>query len=184
MNSGMISMRYARALFEYALEQKVEDTLFQEMTNVASAFKQNRSLQQALNNPVLGSDDKLGLMKSAVGKSVSDTYLRFAQLLLRQKRENYLETISLVYADLYRKHKNINVGRLVTAAPVDSEVIEKMKTFLQKRQQGTLEFESTIDPSIGGGFVLYIDTYRLDASVATQLKQIRAQLVDRNTKVV
>jgi len=183
MNSGMISMRYARALFEYALEQKVEDTLFEEMTKVTSAFAQNKNLQQTLNNPVLGNDDKLELMKSAVGKSVNDAYLRFAQLLLRQKRENYLQTISLVYADLYRKHKNINVGKLVTAYPVSDEVIEKMKTFLQKRQQGTLEFESTIDPGIDGGFVLYIDTYRLDASVASQLKRIKAQLVDRNAKV-
>lgn len=183
MNSGMISMRYARALFEYALEQKVEDSLFLEMSNIASAFKQNKKLRQALNNPVLRSDDKLGLMKSAVGKSVSDAYLRFAQLLLRQKRENYLETISLVYADLYRKHKNINIGKLVTAFPVNDDVINKMKTFLQNRQQGTLEFESTIDSSIEGGFVLYIDTYRLDASIATQLKKIKAQLVTRNTKV-
>lgn len=183
MNSGMISMRYGRALFDYALEQKVEETLFEEMKNVALSFAQNKNLHQALSNPVLGNDDKLELMKSAAGGSVSDAYLRFAQLLLRQRRENYLQTISLVYTDLYRKHKNINVGKLVTAYPVDKEVIEKMKSFLQQKQSGTLEFESTIDPSIDGGFVLYIDTYRLDASIASQLKKIKAQLVERNAKV-
>ena len=31
MNSGMVSMRYARALFSYALEKKAEDTIFSEM---------------------------------------------------------------------------------------------------------------------------------------------------------
>lgn len=182
MNSGMISMRYARALFEYALEKNVEDALFSEMKQVADIYSENKKLRMALDNPVLSINDKLELMKSIVGRSPSDTYVRFVQLLLHQRRENYLQTISLVYAELYRKHKNINVGKLVTARPVDDEVISKMKSFLQQHQSGQLEFESVIDPSIGGGFILYIDTYRLDASVSSQLTKIKNQLVNQNVK--
>ncbi len=182
MNSGMISMRYARALFEYALEKKIEETLFTEMKQVASAFSKNKNLRSALDNPVLSFNDKLDLMKSIVGKSPSDAYIRFAQLLLHQRRENHLQSISLIYADLYRKHKNISIGKLVTARPINTEVIDKMKSFLQQRETGELEFESEIDPSIEGGFILYIDTYRLDASVASQLKRIKSQLVNQNMR--
>lgn len=184
MNTGMISMRYARALFEYAMDNKAEDTLFAEMKSVAAAFSQNKSLTQVLTNPVLDSNDKLELMKSAVGKSVSDIYLRFAQMLLHQNRQNHLQTISLIYLDLYRKHKNINLGKLVTARAVNDEVIDKMKKFLETRQSGTLEFESIIEPEIDGGFILYIDTYRLDASVASQLKRIKSQFLTQNSKVL
>lgn len=183
MNSGIVSTRYARALFEYAQETKTEDTLFEEMKKVADAYSNLPQLRSALTNPVLNVDDKLQLIKSVVGKP-SETFTRFAELLVRQRRENHLQTISLVYMDLYREHKNINVGKLVTAAPVNDEIIQKMKSLLEKQQTGTLEFETVVDPSIDGGFVLFMDTYRLDASVVTQLRQIRQQLVSQNKKVI
>ena len=184
MNSGIISMRYARALFEYALDKKVEEILFNEMRNVISAYSVNPKLRSVLDNPVLGTKDKLQLIESAGGGNVSDAYNRFVQLLLNQRRENHLQTIAYVYLDLYRKYKGINAGRLVTAAPVNGEIIEKMKSLLQKKQTGTLEFETTVDPAIEGGFVLFFDTYRLDASVTSQLRQIRQRLISQNKKVV
>jgi len=182
MNSGIISMRYARALFEYALEKKAENTLFDEMKRVSAAYSENRKLRVVLDNPVLDFETKLGLIKAAAGGKVSEAYISFAKLLLHRKRENHLQTISLIYLDLYRKHKNINLGKLVTAYPVNDEVVAKMKDFLSTRQSGTLEFESIIDPDIDGGFILYIDTYRLDASIATQLRNIKNQLMSRNNK--
>lgn len=178
-------MRYARALFEYALENKVEEVLFSEMKTLQSSLSGTKVLRVALDNPVLDINDKLELMKLAVGGKPSDAFVRFAQLLLQKRREDHLQTISLIYLDLYRKHKNINVGKLVTATPVKDDVISRMKSFLQTTtQSGTLEFESIIDPSIDGGFMLYIDTYRLDASVATQLKKIKQQLVAQNGKSI
>lgn len=184
MNSGMISVRYARALFEYALENKADEVVFAEMKNITAAYEQNPKLHKALENPVLNYDDKFKIMKAAAGSNVSDVYERFIQLLLRQRREDYLQTISLMYQDLYRKHKNINIGKLVTATQVSDEVIGKMKSFLQQRQSGTLEFESIIDPGIEGGFILYIDTYRLDDSVASQLRNIRKQFISQNAKTM
>jgi F-type H+-transporting ATPase subunit delta len=169
-------MRYARALFGYALEKKIDETLFNEMKCVASTYAAVPALRSALDNPVLTDDDKLQLIRSAAGGKASDSFENFARLLLHRKREKHLQTIALVYMDLYRKHKNINAGKLITAAPVSDEAVAKMKNLLQKQQGGTLEFETTIDPSIEGGFVLFFDTYRLDASVATQLRQIRQQL--------
>jgi F-type H+-transporting ATPase subunit delta len=176
-------MRYARALFGYALEKKNDETLFDEMKRVASAYAAVPAMRSALDNPVLNSDDKLQLIRSAAGGKVSESFGNFARLLLHRKRENHLQTIALVYMDLYRKHRNINAGKLIMAAPVSDEVIAKMKNLLQKQQAGTLEFETTIDPTIEGGFVLFFDTYRLDASVATQLRQIRQQLVSRNKRI-
>ncbi len=184
MNTGIISMRYARALFEYAVENKAGEILFNEMKNVVSAYSANPGLKAALDNPVLAGDNKLRLIHAAAGGNPSDYYIRFANLLLSHHRENHLQTIALVYLDLYRKHKNITIGKLITAMPVDDKVVGKMKNLLQEKLEGTLEFETKIDPDIEGGFVLYFDTYRLDASVATQLKQIKRQLVSRKTKTV
>ena len=51
-----------------------------------------------------------------------------------------------------------------------------MKEMVEGKTQGTVEFQTEIDPSIIGGFILDYDTYRMDASVKTKLNDILAQL--------
>ncbi len=183
MNSGMVSMRYARALFSYALEKKAEDTIFSEMKILSENLASSSQLRATLDNPVLSTREKLELIKLAVGETISDVFVRFIQLVLHQRRENHLQTISLVYLDLYRKYKNISVGKLVTACPVDDTTINKIKQLVKQKEEGTIEFVTEVDPKLGGGFILYIGTYRLDASVASQLSRIKSQLMSKNKKI-
>ncbi len=183
MNEGMISKRYARALLQYATEQKNEDVLFSEMKKLAAVFACEPRLRMAMDNPTLNTEDKLGLLKASVGSKASDGFIRFMQLVLKNKREVRLRTIALCYVDLYCELKHINTGKLITATPVDATVTEKMKGLLQKVKSGTLDFETSVDPDIEGGFILYIDTYRLDASVRTQLKRIKQKFVAENSKI-
>ncbi|MFV0469238.1 MAG: F0F1 ATP synthase subunit delta [Dysgonomonas sp.] len=184
MNSGMISTRYARALFEYAHEKHAETTVFDEVLRLESSFKEMQNLRTMLDNPVLLVSDKSKLIKSVVGNKISDVLERFIELVLHQRREKYLQLICKVYIDLYRESKNISVGRLITANLIDNVTENKIKTMVQSKYVGNLEFETQVDPSIGGGFVLYLDTYRLDASVTSQLRNIKEQLLKKNKKIV
>ena len=47
-----------------------------------------------------------------------------------------------------------------------------------------MELETVVDPSIEGGFVFDINDYRLDASIATQLKRVKQQFIDKNRRIV
>lgn len=91
--------------------------------------------------------------------------------------------MALSYVDLYCKERNINNARLVTATELDENSISKLKALAQRIKPGTLELETQIDPNVDGGFVLYIDTYRLDASVRMQLNKIKQDLINENSKV-
>lgn len=183
MNTGMISKRYAKALLEYAQEQKAEDIVYSETKQLTKTFANEPRLRMAMDNPTLTQKDKLGLIKASVGTKISDVFIRFIDLVLKNRREVFLQSIALSYNDLYCDSKHINSAKLVTAAPISSKEIDKMKDLLQSIKPGTLDFETQIDPEIVGGFVLYIDTYRLDASVKNQLKRIKQQFVNENSKV-
>jgi F-type H+-transporting ATPase subunit delta len=80
------------------------------------------------------------------------------------------------YITLYRKQKNITRGRLITATTVTPATEQKMKQMVESNTQGTVEFQTEINPDIIGGFILEYDTYRMDASVKTKLNSILAQL--------
>jgi len=51
-----------------------------------------------------------------------------------------------------------------------------MKDLVRANANGTVEFNTTVNPDIIGGFILEYDTYRMDASVKTKLNAVLTQL--------
>lgn len=184
MNVGMVSKRYAKALLEYAVDKKAEVSTYSEMKLLAKQFASVPQLRMAMDNPILTTQDKLNLLKAAVDNKAGEVFDNFIQLVLKRHRETYLYSIALCYCDLYCESKGINTGRLVTATPVDKSIADKMKALVQQVRKGEIDFESSVDPEIEGGFILYFDTYRYDASVRTQLDRIRQQLVAESSKAL
>ncbi len=113
---------------------------------------------------------------AAGGDNIQELTKRFIQLVLREDRENTLQFMAASYITLYRQQKNITRGKLITATAVSPETEQKTKQMVESRTQGTVEFQTEVNPEIIGGFILEYDTYRMDASVQTKLRNILTQL--------
>lgn len=185
MYIGVISMRYAKALLAYANESGTEDVVYKEAKTLAGSFSKVSGLRQALDNPVLPAETKLKLVcEAAGGGRVSKELRRFVELVLEERREKFLQFMIMSYIDLYRKQKNISVGKITTVCPVAEEVIGRIRALVVERTHGTVEFKTRIDPKLEGGFIFEIGTYRLDASVADQIKRVKRQFIAKNRRIV
>ncbi|KAA6343891.1 ATP synthase subunit delta [termite gut metagenome] len=186
MNTGIISTRYAKALIAYSRERGAEDKLYQEFKCLAKSFGDFPALQQTLLNPVLPEKDKERLIYTAADdkKAPSEEFAQFVRLVLKQRREAYLQYMCLTYLDLYRKLKHIGTGRLITAVPVDAKTKERITAGAKNRLHARMELETIVDPSILGGFILDINNYRMDASVLGMLKRVKQQFIDKNRRIV
>ena len=176
MELGVISVRYARALLKSALEQKMEDKVYQEMQTLSKCYLQVPELRQTIDNPMLDNGKKESLLVTACGGDISSLTRRFISLVMAEGRESALQLMAASYITLYRKQKNITRGKLITAVAVTPEIERKMRQRVESRTQGTVEFQTEVDPEIIGGFILEYDTYRMDASIQNQLRQILTQL--------
>ena len=176
MEIGVLSVRYARALLKSALEQHIEEKVYQEMLTLYQSYLKVPNLRFTIDNPMLEKSKKKSLLTTASGGTVSSLTERFIALVLNEDRESTLQFMAASYVTLYRKHKNITRGRLITAVAVTPEIEKKMRQRVESRTQGTVEFQTEIDPGIIGGFILEYDTYRMDASVQNQLRNILTQL--------
>jgi F-type H+-transporting ATPase subunit delta len=187
MDVGVLSMRYAKALIGYAIEKGVEDAVYHDCQFLAGSFRKEEKLRKALDNPILPADQKLKLIEAAasIDAKPCSEFLHFVSLVLNHHREGYLEFISLMYLDLYREHKHIGVAKLITALPVDKQVEERIRNVSQRALHTKgMELETVVDPEIEGGFIFDVNDYRLDASIATQLKRVKQQFVERNRRIV
>ena len=172
MDIGVISVRYARALLKSATDQKLEEKVYQEMMTIAKSYLEVPQLRQTIDNPMLSKDKKQMLLLTAVGEKPSELTKSFIQLVLKEDRENVIQFMANSYITLYRKQKNVIRGKLTTAARVSAQTEQKMRQMVESKTNGTVEFETEVNPDIIGGFILEYDTYRMDASVKTQLNNI------------
>ena len=172
MDIGVISVRYARALLKSATDAKIEQQVYTEMQQIAKSYIEVPQLRSTIDNPMLSKDKKEALLLTAAGKEPSALMKAFVQLVLKEDRESVMQFIANSYVTLYRQQKNVIRGRLITAAAVSPETEQKMRQMVESKTNGTVEFESQVNPDIIGGFILEYDTYRMDASVKTKLNSI------------
>ena len=176
MDIGVISVRYARALIKSAMDAKIEDAVYTEMQQLAKSYVEVPQLRSTIDNPMLSKEKKEALLLTAAGEKPSDLTKAFISLVLKEDRESVMQFIANSYVTLYRQQKNIIRGRLITAAAVSPATEQKMRQMVESKTNGTVEFESQVNPDIIGGFILEYDTYRMDASVKTKLNSILTQL--------
>ncbi len=178
MDIGIVSVRYAKALLRFAAANGEEESVYKEMCLLADTFVSLPQLHAAMLNPVLTAAQKAALLSEACtpgGRTTAST-ARFINLVTDKKRAGIMMFIANSYAGLYRKDKHIVRGRLVVPAEVSDNISRKLRSIVENRTDSHVDFEVAVDSSIGGGFILEYDNYRLDASLKTQLEQVRREL--------
>jgi F-type H+-transporting ATPase subunit delta len=155
-----------------ATDAKIEQQVYAEMQQIAKSYIEVPQLRSTIDNPMLSKEKKQALLLTAAGREPSDLMKAFISLVLKEDRESVMQFIANSYVTLYRQQKNVIRGRLITAAAVSPETEQKMRQMVESKTNGTVEFESQVNPDIIGGFILEYDTYRMDASVKTKLNSI------------
>ncbi len=179
MDRGTIARRYATALFKYACKQGKEESVYDTTVVLGYRYVEFPALKRVLDNPVLPAKEKEELIVLTAGRDLSDEFLRFVRLVIREKREEFLHMICLSYQEIYKREKNLLHVDIVTAIPVDGSMEKEIADRLETMTGKTVHVTSYVRPEIAGGYVMTWDTYRWDASVTTQLRQIKKELQNR-----
>ena len=179
MNQGLIPRRYAKALFEFALEQQSDKSIYMLMKCLLSSFESEPSLSEVLSNPYINGTDKISLLVTAAGASSSDVvFADFLKLLKQNNRLDLARQIALAYIDIYRKANDIYQVDVTSAAPLSAEEEARIKSLVASHLNGgVLEFNTAVDSSLIGGFTITVGNERVDASIKNELKQLRLNLL-------
>jgi len=182
MNEGLLSKRYAKALLDYADSVGMADELYPRMKALAREIMAIPDIERILSSPIIAKADKRKVIMDLM-PDAPEILARFVDLVLNKEREEYLAKMALVYADLYRRSRNISVIRLISAKPLGAEAVGRICRTVESQTGGTTEVEQTTDESIGGGFIFQVDDRRLDASVRGQFERIKRELLQKTDKL-
>ena len=179
MNSGVISTRYARAVYEYAEQNNCETAIYEEVKLLAKNYGDFPNLQKVLLNPTISIEKKIQVLITACGININPVLEKTIKMVVENGRAEYMENIALMYQEIYRKAKGIVVVNLTTAEPLTEEIQQALLKIVPKEENEKIfEFDKTIDSSIIGGFILEIKDRQMDASVKKQLNQLKLNLTE------
>lgn len=175
MKESRIAVRYAKALFDLALEQQIIDAISKDMELVAEVCKSSREFRLMLSSPIINSDKKQQVMKLIFGNKVNKLSLAFLNIIAAKRRETHIENIASQYVFQYREYKGIETVYLTTAEALDHTIREKTKSIVKNFTHKEIELVEDIKKEIIGGFILKFGYYQYDDSIQNKIVKLKRE---------
>jgi len=176
MNDSHIAIRYARAFFELAREKDKLDSFHTDLVLVQQTISENELLKKALLSPVVSISQKVKSLHEIFSGAINPESLSFISLVVKNKRESYLESIIRDFSEIYKKHMNIKTIRLTTAVQPPESFIKNLSDRVSKAFDCKTQVKTLTNPEIIGGFILRVDDLQFNGSVSGQLRRIKQTL--------
>ena len=158
-----------------AIEQNVLDQVAGDMNYVVEVNSETKDFQVLLSSPVINPDKKLAIFNELFGQFEKLSIL-FIDLITRNRREYMLVEIAHSFSAQLKAYRGIVPITLISAVKLDGTIKEKIFDKVKASVNGVLEINEIIDPSLIGGFIIRMDDKQIDASVASQINNLKQRL--------
>ena len=174
MIGSNIAKRYARALFDIAVEEDRLERYSGEIGSFSLLIGGNKGLQEFLANPIFDESEKKAVIAEIARRiNLSAVTANFLNLLIDKGRIGILSEIEKCYRQLVDNAlKKIRVN-VKTALPLSAELAKRLEENLEKVTGKKVDMAIEEDRSLLGGIVVGIGDKRYDGSIKTQLNNMR-----------
>jgi F-type H+-transporting ATPase subunit delta len=173
--------RYAKALFDVALEEKADlEKVAQDLHAVVAMMKASPDLALASSRGSVTDTARRSLMESvASAMTLSAPVAKMMVLLAQSGKLNLLPDLAMSYQQRLLAHQNIVRADVKSASPLSPEKTRALEESLSKVTGKKVELTVSVDPELLGGVVATIGSTVYDGSVRTQLQRMRQELVEQ-----
>ncbi|MCX6352677.1 MAG: ATP synthase F1 subunit delta [Bacteroidetes bacterium] len=180
MSEIRVASRYAKSLFDLAGERKQLDRVMADAEAFIKICVDAHALSLMLKSPIVHLDKKWNVLSKLFSKELDPTTMAFIKIVLRKKREIILEDIFKQFIAMYNESKGILHAKVYSAVPVSEKILADIKKYLAKSNHNNVLIETEVQPELLGGFILQYNDKLVDASVSSQLRALRNQLMNNN----
>ncbi len=177
MSDSAISIRYAKALLNIAVEETLIEKYAQELAGITRILKSEDLLRLLLDSPTFPLEKKTAIMHDIVELlKLSDGMRNFLDLLLEKGRIAYLPQIEINYRKFADEKSGVVRAKIRAAKELTKERAEALQKGLEKQTGKQVVLSVETDKSLIGGLQAEMGGKLFDGSVKTQLKRIEATL--------
>jgi F-type H+-transporting ATPase subunit delta len=172
-----VAERYAAALAEVALEQKIADKAKSDLRAFVEVFLSSADLRNALESPVVSSDVKHKVIHEVTAKMGVDVAVQnFLYLIVDHRRTEILREIPAALQQQLNVRMGIAEAEVSSARELSGAEKQQLTAMLERRTGKKIEASFRKDKTLLGGAMVRVGSTIYDGSVREQLNRLRERL--------
>ena len=177
MKPNKLAKLYSNILFECAKDMSVLDEVRDSISKIDNLVRSNTDIKSFVQSKRFLKEDKLKILDKVLGSSIHGLVLGIVSYLSGMQTN---KTIGLIKKYYHERYKNIS-NQVFVQAIVSNDLNEKdtkeLKEKLDKVLGKDADLNIKVDTSIIGGIKLRVENTFLDASLKSQIKNIKLDLM-------
>jgi F-type H+-transporting ATPase subunit delta len=174
MSNSVLSSRYAKAIFDLAIDSKSADKVERDFVSLKDLLKESVNLREAVQNPVISKFEQRSAMDFILKKvGVTELTGRFMSVLIDNGRLKILAEVADSYFEMAKEHRGEITANVTSAVPLTKQQITNIEELLGKSLGKIVKVTGVVDESILGGIIVRVGSKMLDASVQGGLEKLK-----------
>ena len=178
MSLSKAALLYANSLYDLAIEKNVVADISEEIMNVAQVIETNSELKRVVESPIVKQSAKFQILKEVLQATTSPVFIQFLLFLEKKNRIDGLLEISKAYIQIRDEREGILRVRLTSAVELSDIQMNDIRAELESQYRKKILFETKINASVIGGFILQIDDTIIDASLKNKLELLKKKFLN------
>ena len=174
MLTSKVAKRYAQGLLDFTQESGNTESVFNEMKDIVKIMSQSKDLNQFFSTPIIDARKKEAIALE-IFKDFSPVAKNIIRLVIKQGRESQLKGIAQEFINKVEDIKGTQRISLTSASKLSEQNIQKIIADSKMVNVTNYDLETIIKPEIIGGYILRVGDQQIDASVRTQLNNIKKE---------
>jgi len=174
-----VSSRYARALVEVVLEQRLDaDVARQQLNSIAEAVRESGDLRQVWESPAISAEQKRSVLDAIVGQIGAFKAVRnFVAVIIDHRRVPMLNDIVRQFGIEIDAQLGFVEAKISSARELSAEEKRGLESQIERMTGKKVRTHYTSDPGLLGGVVVRVGSTIYDGSVRGQLEKMKQQLI-------
>jgi F-type H+-transporting ATPase subunit delta len=171
--SGMAG-RYARALFELALDEKAVDGVRADLDAFEELINGNQDLMRLVRSPVFTAEEQTRALAAVLEKAgIGGLTAKFLKVVAANRRLFAVRDIVKAYRALVARHKGEVSAEVTVAEELNDKYRDALAAALKSVTGKDVDLAVKVDPAIIGGLVVKLGSRMVDSSLRTKLNAIK-----------
>jgi F-type H+-transporting ATPase subunit delta len=172
--SGMTG-RYAIALFELALEERMLDPVKADLDRFDALVAESADLRRLVRSPVFSADEQLKALSAVLDKvGISGLAANFVRVITTNRRLFAVRDIVRDFRKLVARHKGEATAEVTLAEMPNDAHLNAIKDALKAVTRKDVQVDVKVDPTIIGGLIVKLGSRMVDSSLRTKLNSLKA----------
>ena len=167
---------YGSSLYDLAAEEKLTDSIQEQMLAIKQILRDNPDYIRLLSEPSIKKAERLSLIDKAFGASCEKYLVSFIKLLCERGLLGEYEGCCEIFTKRYNADHNISEAVVTSAVALTDSQINALKSKLSTMSGKKITITAKIDPKVLAGIKVELDGKLLDGTVSGRLSGIKRKL--------